>query len=107
MPERREGRDLAEEVAEAGAVRVEGLEAVEVDHPAQLGQGSDDEDQDGRTERWPRVLSRGGGRRLVAGELRQSSTAAAPDPPPDTTRRASADCPDDAIAASQIRPGKL
>ena len=41
-PQRLEGRDLAEEVAEAGAVGVEGLEAVEVDHPPDLG-GDQDE----------------------------------------------------------------
>ncbi len=47
--ERLEGRDLAEEVAEAGAVGVEGLEAVEVQHAADLG-GDEDGEGEGRQQ---------------------------------------------------------
>ena len=56
-PERLERRDLAEEVAEAGAVGVEGLEVLEVDHPAELRQRPDQEDREGEQQRPDRELA--------------------------------------------------
>ena len=50
--QRLEGRDLAEEVAEAGAVGVEGLELLEVDHPTDLGRDQNQE-RDRRQQQRP------------------------------------------------------
>jgi len=61
--ERLEGGDLAEEVAKAGAVRVEGFELVEVDHSPDLG------GDENREEEQPHSKRACGGRAAVEEEL--------------------------------------